>query len=417
MNGRRGLTVDAIVATMLARVRGVPAVDQPVSESLGCVLASPVVAAANLPPWPVATRDGYAVRAVDAIAPTSARGDGAHRLTGGWASRIMTGSPLPTDADAVVPAEYCRSAPGAASGGDVSGYGTTGAARDWVEISTPVDPGQFVALTGVEFEAGSPALPAGIVLGPAELAVLAALGHAHARVVPRPRVAVVATGTELHQAGALPAGKVYASNVTLVEGMVRACGATVSSVRVVPDDPGDLAKALREALVADLILSTGGTGRSPRDLIGKVLMDQEVDSLWDVPVRGSKPAAFRLLREATTERLVPHLALPGRPIGAMVSFIVFAYPLLRRLAGLPAKPARYRWARLAKGIDGIPGHHRYVPVRLERCRGSWQAVPEGESSLYGLAATVGTDGFAVLGPRTAAVPTGHRVRVLLPPWS
>ena len=106
--------------------------------------------------------------------------------------------------------------------------------------------------------------------------------------------------------------------MTLVEGMVRACGATVGSVRVVSDDPGDLAEALREALVADLILSTGGTGRSSRDLIGKVLMDREVDSLWDVPVRGSKPAAFRLLREATTDRLVPHLALPGRPIGAMV---------------------------------------------------------------------------------------------------
>jgi molybdopterin molybdotransferase len=198
--------------------------------------------------------------------------------------------------------------------------------------------------------------------------------------------------------------------------MITASGAAVSSVRVTSDDPGDVAKALLDALAADLILTTGGTGRSSRDIVGKVLLEQEAVSLWNTPVRGSKPVAFRLLRQATTDRLVPHMALPGRPIAAMVAFILFAYPLLRRLSGLPPNRRCYRWARLATAIDGIPGHHRYIPVNLERRNKGWEAVPGKESGLYGLAATAGSDGFVVLGRRTGELDKGHRVRVLLPPW-
>jgi len=208
----------------------------------------------------------------------------------------------------------------------------------------------------------------------------------------------------------------YASNVALMQGMVVTCGAVVASVRVAADDPSELAEVLQDALAADLILTTGGTGRSSRDIIGKILLDQEAGSLWNARVQGSKPAAFRLLREASSEHLVPHLALPGRPIAAMVGFILFAYPLLRHLAGLPPHEVRYRWARLAAGIDGTAGHHRYVPVRLERCSKGWEALPGGGSALYGLAATAGTDGFAVVGRRTGGLTKGHRVRVVVPPW-
>jgi molybdopterin molybdotransferase len=412
VNGHRRLTVDAIAATMLTLVRPLPAVDHPVSDSLGCVLAASVVAATNVPPWPVATRDGYAVRAVDTM---PARPSASVRLgvIGGvavdnrtdplavsCAIRIVTGAPLPAGADAVVPAECCRAGPDAS-----------------VEIVGAVDPGEFVASAGAEFEAGTPVLRADTVLGPPELAVLAALGHARVRVIPRTRVAVLATGTELSTpAGVVSTGKLHPSNVTLVQGMVAAFGAAVASVRVVSDDPGELSSALRDALAADLILTTGGTGRSSSDLVGRVLADQEADTLWKTPVRGSKPAAFRLLRQPTTGRLVPHLALPGRPIAAMVAFILFAYPLLRRLSGLPPSRPRYRWARLAAEIHGVPGRHRYVPVRLERRGKGWEAAPGGETALYGLAATAGSDGFAVLGRRTGGLGKGHRVRILLPPW-
>ncbi len=329
-----------------------------------------------------------------------------HPLPPRSAIPIVTGAPLPAGADAVVPTESCRLARDSAGG-----------LRGWIDVLGDVDTGQFVALTGSEFSAGSLALAPGAVLGPPELAVLAALGHVQARVVPRPRVALVATGSELsRQAGVPPAGQLYASNVALMHGMVVACGATVASVRVAADDPSELAEAFKDALRADLILTTGGTGRGSRDIIGKILLDQEAGSLWNARVRGSKPAAFRLLREVSTGRLVPHLALPGRPIAAMVGFILFAYPLLRRLAGLPPEEVRYRTARLAAGIDGRAGHHRYVPVRLERCSSGWEALPGGESSLYGLAATAGTDGFAVVGRRTGELAKGHRVRVILPPW-
>ena len=325
-------------------------------------------------------------------------------LPGGCAVRVRTGTPLPPGADAVVPTESCGP--------------HQGAWRGWIDVVRPADAGQFIALTGTEFETGSPVLRAGTILGPPELAVLAALGHARVRVVPRPRVAVVATGTELAgEAGVAPDGKLYPSNTTLVPAMLTAGGAELGSVRIASDDPAELASALRDALSADLILTTGGTGRSSSDIVGTVLLDHEADSLWNTPVRGSKPAAFRLLRQPATGRLVPHLALPGRPIAAMVAFTLFAYPLLRRLSGRPPKRAHYRWARLAGDVAGTPGRHRYIPVRLERDGKRWDAVPTGEGLLYGLAATAETDGFAVLGRRDGALAEGRRVRVLLPPWS
>jgi len=208
----------------------------------------------------------------------------------------------------------------------------------------------------------------------------------------------------------------YASNVALMQGMVTACGASTSSVQVTSDDAAELANALLGALGADLILTTGGSGRSSRDIVRTALLDHEAGSLWNTPLRGSKPIALRLLRESKTGRLVPHLALPGRPIAATVAFILFAYPLLRRLAGLPPTPRACCRARVTTAIDGSPGHNRYIPVRLHRGIGGWHAVPQTESTLYGLAATGASHGFIMPGRRTGALARGQRVRVLLPPW-
>ena len=150
--------------------------------------------------------------------------------------------------------------------------------------------------------------------------------------------------------------------------------------------------------------------------MGNVLRDREVSSMWDLKVRGSRPATFRLLRQPSGDRLIPHLALPGRPVAAMVAFSLFADPLLRHLSARRPRKARYLSARLAAIPQEIQKSQRFLPVRLRRCESGWEAVPTGDASLYGLAAAIGAHGFALLGQGSDEPAVGQPAQVLIPPW-
>lgn len=411
------MNTEEVVAAMLTAVEELPPVNLPLAECRDCILASAVVPSANMPAWPTASRDGFAVRSADvaltcgshpvslavagAIAPDQ---HGGGSLAAGFALRIVTGASLPAGADAVVPCEDTTSQNGGTSGGTI-------------EIGSPIKSDQFVASVGSEFAAGATALRAGLLLGPPELAALSALGHTHALIIPKPRVAVVVTGSELrrHLADS-DMSKLHASNGLLVTAMVHACDAMVESLRIVSDDIDELAHALRCAMSADIIVTTGGTGRGSGDLMSRVLNDQEVQTMWNMKVRGSRPATFRLLRDKPGHRVIPHLALPGRPVAAMVAFSLFAYPLLRRLSGHPPLGARYISARLVVAPGNASSRQRFFPVSLRYGAGGWEATPTGDAALYGLAAAVGAHGFAILGHDGDEPEVGQLTRVLLPPW-
>lgn len=416
------MTTEEIVLRMLASVSSLAAVRRPLSECLDCILVSPVCASADIPERPVANRDGYAVRVADVamasgLSPVRLHvigesGPGEHLpglLPEGCAVRVMTGAPLPVGADAVVQREDCRLEDRLE---DAAG------ARGHVQVLRPAPVGQFVAGAGSEFKIGQAAVPAGAALGPAELAVLAALGMTDALIIPKPRVSIVVTGNELGRRGSdAPSANLYASNAVLVAAMIAACGATVESSRIASDVPAELADALRGAMAADLILTTGGTGQGTKDLMSTILHEQEVASLWDLKGQSGRPTTFRLLRQTTGDRLVPHLALPGRPVAAMVAFSLFAYPLLRQLMGLPLRQARYQWARLTAFPESDRKAQRHLPVRLRAHGEDWEAVPTGDSSLYGLAAAVGAHGFALIEQSQVDAAGTRRVRVLIPPWA
>jgi len=411
------LTTDDIVAAMLSMVDSLAQMQQPLAECRDCVLAQPVIAPVHLPHRSIASRDGYAVRAADVAAASLARpvrlivvGDIApgeatsDALLAGGAFRVMTGAPLPPGTDAVVRREDLHAPPATAHPGHV-------------DVGAPVTPGQFVALSGSEFTAGAQVLSEGSTLGPAELAVLAALGFSSAPIVPKPRVGIVVTGTELRQGSShTELATLHASNGVLVRAMVEACGGVVESVRITSDDPDRLAEALLDATAADLVVTTGGTGRGAKDVMAHALREREAGSLWNLKVRGSRPAAFRVLHSAVGDRLVPHLALPGRPVAAIVAFLLFAYPLLRHLSARPRRTASCIAARLAAIPPDFGQAQRFLPVSLRRSGGGWEAVPTGDASLYGLAAAVGAHGFALVGPEFAEAAEGREVQVVIPPW-
>ena len=138
--------------------------------------------------------------------------------------------------------------------------------------------------------------------------------------------------------------------------------------------------------------------------------------MWDLKVSGSRPAAFRMLRQRQGERRIPHLALPGRPVAAMVAFSLFACPLLRRLAGRPPRKARYLRARLAAIPEDAQKSQRFFPVHLRFDGSGWEAIPTRDASLYGLSAAIGAHGFALLGHASDEAAADRLVRILMPPW-
>lgn len=404
---------------MLADVAPLAPVTLPLAEAQGCVLAQPLVAPADLPSRAKASRDGYAVRAADLtrcsqaaplrlpVAAASAPGQSTPAaLPAGSVCRVFTGAPLPAHADAVVRHEDAQVV---ASGAD---------AREQVEFIDPVPAGRFVAGAGSEFAAGAVVLEAGTVLGPAELAVLAATGATTVGVHPPPRVAIIVTGSELRShAGEGDATQLYASNAVLVAALVRACGGSVASTRIVSDDVQAMTAAFEQALHADLIVSTGGTGRAQRDRIGQVLREREAASMWQRRSSGSRPLSYRLLRRDEHGTQVPHLALAGRPIAASVAFALFAHPLLRHLAGHAVQLPRYVQARLVNLPPAARRVQRFVPVRLQSGAQELQALPTADATLYGLTAALGAHGFALLARGDDAEQDPEPLlRVLIAPW-
>ena len=411
------LTTEQVVVAMLAQVGELRPARLLLAECRECILADPIISSADLPARSLATRDGFAIRAAD-VAEASASlpvrlrvigesvpGDPApNALPAHTAIRVMTGAPLPLGADAVVRLEDSR-------------FQQSTLGQNDVDFLTPAARGQFIGQVGSEFAAGAAALPARLALGPAELAALASLGLTHVLVVPKPRISIVVSGTELRRmVGESDPAKLHASNGVLVTAMVQACGGIVESARIVSDDRSELAQALENALSADLILTTGGTGRGSRDLMDDVLRCQEVASMRNVKVKGSRQPTFRLLRDHSGGRVIPHLALPGRSAAAIVAFSLFAYPLIRRLSGRPARKTQVRRARLVVVPESVHKSQRFFPVRLRRGKSGWEAVPTGDASLYGLAAAIAADGFVLLGQTHDEPVSGQRVSVLLLPW-
>lgn len=396
------------IAEMLKVVGRLPARMQSLRMSEGCVLAEDLCSPIDIPSAATVTRDGYAVRSDDARSgrtlpvhlPSAAGSPGSNvpAVPARTACRVLTGSLLPAGADAVVTQERVRLVP--QPGGDS------------IEIIGDIRTGQHVVAAGAELARGARAIAAGTPMGPPELALVAAMGLQQIPVVPRPRVAVIVTGSELRQPLQASNEGLRASNTVLVEAMVRTCGGVVGSTEIVSDDPEALRGAFDRALDCDVIFTTGGTGRGSADLVRGVLQDREAYSMWDRSSRGSRPVSFRMLRTARGPD-IPHLALPGRPVAAVVAFTLFGLPLLRRLAGYAELPPRYCLATFA---DAVSTTQRFVPVKLERREDGVWAKAKSNFSLYGLCAAIDADGFALM-PRPGEECSRNTVRVLLPPWA
>jgi len=369
-------------------------------DARGLVLAAEVVAREDVPPFANTGMDGYAVRAADTPgtlrvvgelpagrAPTVAVG-------AGEAIRIMTGAPMPPGADAVVMVERTR----------VEG--------DHVVVEV-AEPGEHVRRAGGDVEAGDLVFERGVLLTPAHLGVLASLDVHEVSCHPRPRVAVISTGDELAEGGALAPGRIRDSNRPMLLALIEELGCEAIDGGIVRDDEAAITTAIeRAADTADVLLTSGAVSVGDYDFVKLVLervaKQRGGSSLWaQVAIKPAKPLAFAMLGS------VPAFGLPGNPVSSRVSFELFARPALRKLAGRSDVAAETVGATAAAAMRRRPDgklHLDRVRVRLEN--GRYVCERAGAQASNVLSGMAGANGLALL-EDGEGVDAGAEVRVLL----
>ncbi|WP_069813495.1 molybdopterin molybdotransferase MoeA [Streptomyces sp. TP-A0874] len=391
-------------------------------ETLGEVLAEPLVALTDLPAFDTSAMDGWAIagpgpwRLVDGPGLLAGR-SGAGELADGQAVAIATGARIPAGATAVLRTEHgelrrsdfpagedpdgpvdVRPADSRGSPGE-----PTGAAYLHVLGDRARTPGQDIRPRGQECHRGDRLLPAGSPVTPAVLGLAAAAGYDRLAVFPRPRVEILVLGDELLHRGLPREGLIRDALGPLLAPWLRALGAEVVSSRHLGDD----AEVLRTAVTtstADLLVTTGGTAAGPVDHVHPILRAAGAELLVDgVAVRPGHP--MLLARLAPGRHLV---GLPGNPLAAVSALFSLAEPLLRVLSG--RGPALRSTARLTQGVPGHPENTRLVPVALRGGRAA--PLPfDGPAMLRGVAAA---DGLAVVPP--GGVAAGTEAEMLKLPW-
>jgi molybdopterin molybdotransferase len=373
-------------------------VDVAIGDALGLVLATDVVAALSLPGFDNSAMDGYAVVAED-IADASvehpvklpvAEDIPAGRtdplvLEPGTAHRIMTGAPLPAGATAVIPVE------------------ATDGATDTVSIRASARPGQHVRRAGEDVTAGTTVLHAGQVLTPAALGLAAALGLGELNVVPRQRVLVMSTGSELVAPGIpLQPGQIYESNAVMLAAAVRDTGADVVTSSMTEDDVATFRAELeRHARDADLIITTGGVSAGAYEVVKDALGD-EVEFAKVAMQPGMPQGAGAVFG-------TPIITLPGNPVSALVSFEVFVRTPLRAAMGLP-RPARPRLeATLLEDLTSPRGKRQFRRGVLEP--NGTTVTSYGPPASHHLRWLASANCLLEIGEDVAELAAGSRVRV------
>ncbi len=380
------------ITDLLQPLDSLPAQKIALGDALGRLLAEDIHSPVDLPVFRNSQMDGYALDAssmasVPVTLPvrhTIAAGDsGAEPHIPGTAIKIMTGAPIPAGADCVVPVEDTDTMDGR------------------VTILRARSVGEFIREAGSDIPSGALVLAAGVLLAPRHIAVLAAIGLRTVLVRRRPRVAVITTGTELVDAGSvLGPGQIYDSNGIALATVAKANGAEIVSIARSNDDPAKFRLLLTAATdAADLVLTSGGVSMGDFEVVKEVLAPLGGE-FGHVAMQPGGPQG------TTVVNGTPVLSFPGNPVSTMVSFEVFARPLLRRAAGLPDVVTDD--IPLAESITSVPNKRQFL--RGRRTDGAVELVAGPGSHL--VAAMAWADVLIDVPAEVRSLPAGSNVRVL-----
>ncbi|MEI8057132.1 MAG: gephyrin-like molybdotransferase Glp [Actinomycetes bacterium] len=398
-------SVEEHLQAVLAGVLPLSPLDVTLQDARGCVLAESVTAPWPLPPFDNASMDGYAVKVADVATATEgapvtldviddvpAGYRSTEVLREGTAIRIMTGAPIPEGAEAVIPVE------------------STDAGMPTVRISRSVKMGDYIRLRGDDIALGELVSTAGTILGPREIALLAAVGRGRASVHPQPRVVVMSTGSELVEPGGqLLPGMISDSNGPTIAAAVQEAGAIAYRIGPIPDDPDIMLATLEDQLVrADLIITTGGVSAGAYDTVKAVLSRLGTVEFTKVAMQPGMPQGHGTLGPDDT----PIFTLPGNPVSAYVSFEVFVRPVIRRMLGHQNIYRPVVRAVLAESLQSPAGKRQFARGSLSVEDGRYVVRPAGGQGSHMLGALAKSNALVVVPEDVTDLRAGSAVAVL-----
>ena len=398
------ISVSEAIQIVRQQTHALPLEHVPLAEALGRVLAEDVVADSDLPPFDRSQMDGYAVRAVDAqaapvrlrIVGESAAGRGWHQQLGeGQAVRIMTGAPVPAGADSVQQVELAHELKD----------GTV------VELLESVEAGKSIVRRASEIQAGETVLTTGTIINAAMMAVLAAFGYMTVAVLRRPRVGVMATGTELVAVDQKPGqDQIRDSNNYSIAAYAELAGAMVERLPLTSDETSQLRTQISEAAErCDLIVTSGGVSMGVYDLTKSALKELGAEFFFErVALRPGKPTVFARLPNGTM-----FFGLPGNPVSVAVTFNLFARTALLAMQGATEPVLKRETAALARKVKGTADRENFLPVQLTtNDDGELIAFPLKWGGSSDFVAFALTTALAIVPAGTKALEAGSLVNVL-----
>lgn len=405
------LSVTEAQHAILADIRPLPPETVDLPDALGRVLAEDVQSDIDLPPFDNSSMDGYAVHAADVIdaapdrvvrLPVIADVPAGHPIDlvvpDGAAVRITTGAMLPRGVNAVVPVEDTDD-------------GARGASRlpESIGIRRRVEAGAFVRYAGDDVKRGAQVLRAGVVIRPAEIALMAAVGHTRVRVHRRPRVAVLSTGDELVEPDQTPGpGQIRDVNASAVAALVVQYGGQPVRLGVARDDFDGVTAKLESAIGqgADVIVASAGVSVGAYDLVKDVVSAHGSINLWRVRMRPGKPLAFGHYRN------VPFFGLPGNPVSAMLTFEQFVRPVLQVMAGFSQWRKTTITVTLQEAVDS-DGRETYARAWIERDGERWVARLSGGQGSNVLSSLARANALVIVPDGVTRLPPGAEAQAQL----
>lgn len=402
------LSVEEALERILSEIHPLPAIQVPLAEAVGLVLAEDVIAHEDMPPFANSAMDGFALRSQDSQPrdgqPPRLRVTGSvaagyvaeHAVEAGTAMRIMTGAPVPPGADAVIQIE-------------LTNY--DGPQSTWVEVLQAVAPGNNVRPAGEDMRSGQTILRRGSEIGPWEIGILATLGKAMVPVMRKPRVAILGTGDEVIEIDQpLAPGKIRNSNSYLLEAAVRHAGAQPIRLGVARDTVESLREKFSQAMDSDLILTSGGVSVGDFDLVKNIMAEQGEINFWRINMRPGKPVAFGHIGST------PLLGLPGNPVSAAVTFELFGRPVLRKMAGHTRLSRPQVEVVVEDGIHERASRRHYVRAHVEWRDGRFVAHTTGNQGSNIMTSLLNANALVIVPEGGVEIKAGETAQALMLDW-
>lgn len=400
------ISVEEHLDLVLGRITELPAYDQPLLETLGLPVVEDVISPLSLPSFDNSAMDGYAVVFRDVAEATDEKpvhlpvvGEIAagqtkiFAMSPGTAVKIMTGAPIPTGCDAIVPVEHTDD----------------GIAK--VLIYQAPTEGQHIRRVGEDVSKGDVILHAGDRMDARRVGLMASVGIGRVATRPRPRVVIMSTGSELVEPdGVLGRDQIYDSNSFLLAAAARNAGAIAYRVSASPDDPTTFTEALSDQLVrADLVVTSGGVSKGTHDVVKEALASLGTVSFHEVAMQPGKPQGFGVIGEDST----PIFTLPGNPVSAYVSFEMFVTPALRKMMGREPYNRSMVRAKITETVRSPQGRRQFLRGHFEPKVGGSTVTPVGGAGSHLLGGLSRSNAFIVLGEDVTSAQAGSDVPVIL----